>query len=486
MSPLSPQPRETLVEQHQRLLLETDSHVELIRIQKEKVAQVEAEMRAMQSKIWEKKKKTGGLSATLSRPLQRIKHIRILEDRLNQGTVRFDKQLAQNKALRDDIDHLCQQRGTLASMYHRLNNELAMQHHVMDELVEKSVQAYDQRSEALARMMAVRERSKKEAAQAQTEMTELQRVIDHESKLRTFMAQKSQDYVPSVEDEEARKRRAEQSQLERMGGESLETYQAVHKHIVAITGERDLGKIASQFVETEEKSFAYFSYINELNNRSTMLRDRINKLKSEIVHFELQNKHHDEQWQGQLKELEAELEKKRSEANDMEAQYKLVNKSLDQMKSAIADLFSKMKCDPSPVTAKLGSSVQVTDENVTQFIGIVEESLHSHLMLLMQFNHKRSELQELLPYNMLLESCRLLPTLTTSAVEPPSAASFEEAALDVLQGPGSEKTLDYKSLCECVKKRVVLTEQGRGPKPASAMSTQKGKKRLSFPAPKSA
>ncbi|XP_041916588.1 coiled-coil domain-containing protein 63-like [Alosa sapidissima] len=486
MNPLSLQPKETLVEQHQRLLLETDSYVDLIRTQKEKVAKVEATMKVMQSKIWEKKKQMGGLSATLSRPLQQIKHIRILEDRLNQTTTRFDKQLSRNKALRDAIDHLCQQRGTLASMYHRLNKELAMQHHVMEELVEKSVQAYDQRSEALARMMAVRERSKKEAAQAQTEMTELQRVIDHKAKLRTFMAQKSQDYVPSVEDEEARKRRAEQSQLERMGGESLETYQAVHKHIVAITGERNLHKIANTFVENEEKSFAYFSYINELNNRSTMLRDRINKLKSEILHFEQQNKHHDEQWQGQLKELEAKLEKKRSEANEMEAQCKLVDKSLDQMKRAIADLFSKMKCDPSPVTDKLGSSAQVTDENVTQFIGIVEESLHNHLMLLIQSNFKRSELQETLPYNMLLESCHLLPTLTTSVVEPPSATSFEEAALDVLQGPGSEKTLDYKSLCECVMKRVVQTEQARGPKPASAMSTQKGKKRLNFSGPKSA
>lgn len=72
---------------------------------------------------------------------------------------------------------------------------------------------------------------------------------------------------------------AEQSQRERMGGESLQMYQAVHKHIVAITGERNLRKIARDFVENEEKSFAYFSYINELNNKSTMLRDHINRLK---------------------------------------------------------------------------------------------------------------------------------------------------------------------------------------------------------------
>ena len=147
--------KERLVEQHQHLLLETDSYVELNRKEKEKVAQVEAkvsftqftlitlryclivfqsttrvsrlhntvviavwptsihlkwikvnmwepryeldrwgirqkhffpvmQMKAMQSRIWEKKKQLGRLSSTHSKPLQRMKHIRFLEGRLSQ------------------------------------------------------------------------------------------------------------------------------------------------------------------------------------------------------------------------------------------------------------------------------------------------------------------------------------------------------------------------------------------------------------------
>lgn len=44
MSPLSPQLKETLVEHHQRLLVETDSYVELIRIQKKQIAKLEAKV----------------------------------------------------------------------------------------------------------------------------------------------------------------------------------------------------------------------------------------------------------------------------------------------------------------------------------------------------------------------------------------------------------------------------------------------------------
>lgn len=51
---------------------------------------------------------------------------------------------------------------------------------------------------------------------------------------------------------------------------------------------------------------------------------------------------------------------------------------------------------------------------------------------------------------------------------------------------GSEKTLDHKSLCKHVLKRVMLTEQGKGPKPASAMAAPKGKKKMAFSGSKSA
>jgi hypothetical protein len=67
-----------------------------------------------------------------------------------------------------------------------------------------------------------------------------------------------------------------------MGGESLETYQAVHRLLVEVSGNSDLRQLGRTFVENEEKSFAYFNYINELNNNGTMLKDRINKLRVRV------------------------------------------------------------------------------------------------------------------------------------------------------------------------------------------------------------
>lgn len=64
-----------------------------------------------------------------------------------QATKSFDKLLCSNQALRDEIDHLRRQRCSFALMYQRLSRELLSQHNVMEDLMEKSVLAYDQRSE---------------------------------------------------------------------------------------------------------------------------------------------------------------------------------------------------------------------------------------------------------------------------------------------------------------------------------------------------
>ncbi|XP_064823915.1 coiled-coil domain-containing protein 63-like [Oncorhynchus masou masou] len=480
MPPKNPKKTDNLHEQHQRLLVDNDSYLVAIRKQKEHLASLDTKMKEMQTKLLQRKKEMGGRIRSLKRPLHQRKHIRIMEVRVNQATKSFDKLLCSNQALRDEIDHLRRQRCSFALMYQRLSRELLSQHNVMEDLVEKSVLAYDQRSEALARMLAVRERSKKDTSLCHTEMTELKRVIDHEIKLRSFMVQKSKESVPIGEDEEAKKRRAEQAQRERMGGESLETYQAVHRLLVEMSGNSDLRQLGRTFVENEEKSFAYFNYINELNNNSTMLKDRINKLRTEILHFELENKQYDQQWQGQLKELERELEQRRGRANNLESQYTVVLKFLDQHKTAIAHLFNKMKCNPASIIGKLGCSAQVTDDNVTQFIGILEEEMHQLLMFLSQCSYKEAEEMELPPQNLLLVSCSLLPTVTSSATEAPS---FDDSTTEALLGLGSEQPLDFQTLRERVLPRVMHTEQGKVPKAPSA--PLRGKKKVGFN-PKSA
>lgn len=63
----------------------------------------------------------------------------------------------------------------------------------MGEVIDQSTQAYDARDEAQAKMILLKEKADKDMAQHQQEMKELQRIIDHEKKLREFMTIKSKE-----------------------------------------------------------------------------------------------------------------------------------------------------------------------------------------------------------------------------------------------------------------------------------------------------
>uniref|UniRef100_A0A4W4GSY7 ODAD1 central coiled coil region domain-containing protein n=1 Tax=Electrophorus electricus TaxID=8005 RepID=A0A4W4GSY7_ELEEL len=263
----------------------------------------------------EKKRHKESYIDTLKRPGTEQKRTHILKDRVHLATRRFDKLVSKSQEIRNDIDHLRQQRATMTSMYQRLDRELQKQQRVMEALVEKSVIAYDQRSEVLMRMLAVHDQSE------------------------------------DCDMEERARREKSRS--------PPETYQAVHQRIVELMGESDLHQISRTLVDNEEENFANFIYVNELNSKASRLQHRNSELK--VLH-------------GLCSNL-AELEVKCLKANTLQAKNTQVCKVLDQQKSAISDLFKKLNCDPTPIMNRPDGSVEVTDYNITQFIGMFSITL---------------------------------------------------------------------------------------------------------------
>ena len=61
--------------------------------------------------------------------------------------VHFNKQLAINRHLRNDIDHLRGERSVFENLYKRLAKELENCKKEMSEVIESSTQAFEQRSD---------------------------------------------------------------------------------------------------------------------------------------------------------------------------------------------------------------------------------------------------------------------------------------------------------------------------------------------------
>ena len=62
-----------------------------------------------------------------------------------QAITHFNRQLATNRQLRDEIDHLRQERGVFESLYKRLSRELDSCKQEMTDVIQTSTQALEQR-----------------------------------------------------------------------------------------------------------------------------------------------------------------------------------------------------------------------------------------------------------------------------------------------------------------------------------------------------
>lgn len=58
-------------------------------------------------------------------------------------------------------------------------------------------------------------------------------------------------------------------------GESFESYEVAYMRLLKLTENNDIDQLVEDFVEKEEKNFAYFSYVTELNNEMERLQKKI-------------------------------------------------------------------------------------------------------------------------------------------------------------------------------------------------------------------
>ena len=183
-------------------------------------------------------------------------------------------------------------------------------------IINPFMQAYDQRDDAQTKMMALKERNEKDLIQYNMEYKELMRIIDHDAKLKAFMSVKAQERSEYEEEEAAKRRAGAEDKAEKTAEETMETYQNAFENIKMVTGEEDIYLLVKRFIETEDKNFALFNYVNELNNELEAVQEQIEEIKKNIQEFKEQGVQHQEERQNILKGLEVKLSQTTKEADN--------------------------------------------------------------------------------------------------------------------------------------------------------------------------
>ncbi|KFZ50300.1 Coiled-coil domain-containing protein 63, partial [Antrostomus carolinensis] len=376
------------------------------------------------------------------------KQIETLEIRLNNVTVHFDTILTRNNTLREEIENLRIQKAILDNVYLKLHKKLNQQRRRMNTAVEQSTQAYEQRMEALERISAMNERHSKDTIQYNVELQERDRVLDQETKLKTFMLMKFADR--SEVEKEAKKKKALKAaqRAKRSQGESFESREVAYKRLLELAEDGDINRLMNGFIEKEGKNFACFSYATELNNEMEMMQRRIEDVQNEIKAFMMDQDYAESSIFHVLQELEEKLVEATEEANWYEDKCKESSKVLGQLISSTETLFKETNCDATKIMKGIGENGQITDLNLMQFFGLVEKKTNELLLMESILCYTSAEgLQSIQPFtNPLLGSTGLLRAMDRAQLCPlPPTLDCIAIAIDALEVP-----LDHNELCQLI------------------------------------
>uniref|UniRef100_A0A3Q4I0N5 Outer dynein arm docking complex subunit 1 n=1 Tax=Neolamprologus brichardi TaxID=32507 RepID=A0A3Q4I0N5_NEOBR len=315
------------------------------------------------------------LSYYLTLPQQRIqKSIRTMEYKLNRALTRLNEQLTKNSQVREELHTLYIERVRFQQLHNRLSKELQEVRKKIGEVINQSSAAYDTRVEAHSKATLIKEKALKDRDQYSTELKELERVIAHESTLKTFMIVKCGGWALCFIALEPK----EQSKMD-SGEESLDALEEAFERIRIATGEENLDQLVTRYIQVEDRNFALFNFVNEQTNEAEALKEEISKIKQDMEQFRVKGLQQERQHRSLLQDIDKQLEGVLSQRKANENRASIISEILDKTKTGVNNIFTKVECDRSAIEDMLGSSSGITENNIMSYLSLVEQKTNELL-----------------------------------------------------------------------------------------------------------
>lgn len=362
-------------------LLEREAQAqEELKKEKEAIAGVDEKVAAMREKINQQSKKMGG-----SKDVYQEKHVanmkltRILENRLDEMTKKFSIALTGNLKLREHINHVEGQKARFLDLHKRLQAELIEGKKEIDRISEVATTHFTIRDEAQHRMASLRERADREMAVYNAEIKDVKRILEHDRKLRKFMTTKAEDRASILEDElmvlAIKKYEAQLSGLQ----QETSKFEEIFDKIKEATGIEDTDTLVESFIENEDRNFALYNYVKNMNTEIENLKDDIRRLKDEIELIKKEDVDSDVHRKEILNELEQKMVEVTDELTLVNKEYKASRRQLELLKPKVESVFNSIECDRSSIAELLGIGVSIDDNNIMQYLGIIEQNCNELL-----------------------------------------------------------------------------------------------------------
>lgn len=155
--------------------------------------------------------------------------------------------------------------------------------------------------------------------------------------------------------------------------EKLQLYEDAFAKVQEATGINDIDEMVNKLLEAEEKNFSLFNYINELNNEIDQLELLIGENRVEMEKHKGQGSSADTQQKRLARVGANRLQHLKTKAEEYELKYSTATKTINQLKTGIHGIFSRLGCaSTTPMEEMLGNQ-GVTESNIMQYLGFIEQ-----------------------------------------------------------------------------------------------------------------
>jgi hypothetical protein len=125
------------------------------------------------------------------------------------------------------------------------------------------------------------------------------------------------------------------------------------------------------FINAEDHNFALFNYVNDLSNETEKLVENVSGLRLELAKYRGTGEKDDGQRKKVLAELEEKLVVSQDQTEAYEARAERALAVINSLKGGVTSVFDKIGC--ASAQTELLTTSGVTESNIMQYLGIVEE-----------------------------------------------------------------------------------------------------------------
>ncbi|KAF5287633.1 hypothetical protein FQA39_LY15836 [Lamprigera yunnana] len=355
-----------------RMLDEHETYSDLIKKEKTNLNEVNQEIQKLEKRVNEIRCK-GITDATFEEKVRSAeKNVRVLENKLDNEIKRFCSILEENRRLREKIEHLLKERAHFNFVCESMGEKLNQDKKLILDLIEQSTVAYDQREEWCSKLHALRLRSRNDLLLHAEEMKDLQRQLNHDTKLYDFLGIKGQKRIMrDLEEYELNKLKDEKELLLKQ----QERYEEMLKEIKELVNEDEVSRLGSQYIKQEEENFALFNYVNELNHEIEILNADIERLQENLEVQKEQYHIKMRQQQETIQSLQEDLQRSTEETTKTECDFKDTERNLENLLNGVRRMFDLIGCDYTPVLQLLGTDAAINENNVMIYLGVLERKI---------------------------------------------------------------------------------------------------------------